>query len=1131
MRDRMCATGCSDLNVQTWSVPERANSPSWLLLLTLVLVPIGIESASAQDAQTVRVPDGFEATLFADDDLAHDIFSLTIDSFGRVVVSGTNYVKILEDTDGDGRADTAIPFADAPRTGAQGMYFYGRDLICAGDQGLLRFRDRNGDDRADGPADVFLKVKAGGEHDLHAMRKGPDGWWYVIAGNGAGVTADYASLPTSPVKQPHAGTVLRLSPDLTRGEIFAHGFRNAYDFDFGALGDVFTFDSDGEREISLPWYRPTRAYHVLPGSHAGWITRNWKRPSDFLDMPGEVAALGRGSPTGVVCYRHTQFPIEYQGSLFLLDWTYGRIFAVPMGRTGSTWTGTPVEFMSAVGQYGFAPTDAEVAPDGSLYVAVGGRGTRGGVYRVRSIRTPPVVLPPVESATGSRAKLQMCLQSPQPLASWSRRRWEPLAESLGSEPFVQAALNERQPAAERVRAIEILTEKFGGLSSDLAQRLAGSASTDVRARVAWSVGRTQSPLSNAVLVNRLLADSEPLVVRCALEALLAAPPAVFSELIEPIGNQLASQDRFVRQAAVRLLPLVDEDTYHTIAAAAIQRGYLGAIPVAQGFALRKPGFNAYAINIGTLALTGDQPSSLKYDAARLVQIGLGDLTPEDTPGGAVFDAYTCRIDLSEHAEELTPFAEKLTGLFPTGVAKVDHELIRIIAMLQRDDAELRGRLLTSITDSSHPTDDIHVLITLARLPGERSEEQRSQAGAALLAIDRKVQERSLRQDSNWNERLMEMYAGLAERDPGFPESLLEQPEFGRPAHVQFVSAMPPERFGDAIAVFVEKVRNDENYEWDPDVVFLLGASGDPEVRNMLRERCDEYALRNAILMTLSQEPSETDRPLFIDGLEGTPFDVLGQCITALALLPPQAEPRELVALVRAARRLGFKEQEREFRDQIVELLRLKTGQDFGYRLGQEGDPQQASIDAWSNWAETTYPDEFALQTGTATENVDELHALLAQVDWNAGSAARGEKVFHSRQCSQCHNSRSALGPSLSGAAGRFSRDDLFTAIALPNKDVSPRYQATSIITTDGNVHNGMIVYESVDGLVLRNATNQTLRIESSEIETRRTMSTSLMPTGLLKDLQPADLADLYAYLQSIGSQTQTATTQATSASE
>ena len=42
--------------------------------------------------------------VLADDDLAHDIYSMTVDSLGRVVVSGAGYVRILVDEDGDGKA-------------------------------------------------------------------------------------------------------------------------------------------------------------------------------------------------------------------------------------------------------------------------------------------------------------------------------------------------------------------------------------------------------------------------------------------------------------------------------------------------------------------------------------------------------------------------------------------------------------------------------------------------------------------------------------------------------------------------------------------------------------------------------------------------------------------------------------------------------------------------------------------------------------------------------------------------------------------------------------------------------------------------------------------------------------------
>ena len=53
----------------------------------------------------LSAPEGFEISLYADDDLAHDIYSMTIDSQGRVVVAGRDYIKILHDDDQDGTAD------------------------------------------------------------------------------------------------------------------------------------------------------------------------------------------------------------------------------------------------------------------------------------------------------------------------------------------------------------------------------------------------------------------------------------------------------------------------------------------------------------------------------------------------------------------------------------------------------------------------------------------------------------------------------------------------------------------------------------------------------------------------------------------------------------------------------------------------------------------------------------------------------------------------------------------------------------------------------------------------------------------------------------------------------------------
>ncbi len=93
----------------------------------------------------IAVPDGFHVEHYADDDLAHDIHCLTIDSQGRIVVAGPGYVRILIDADNDGLADSFKTFSDAPKSGAQGMYFIGPHLLCSGDEGLQLYQDDNRD--------------------------------------------------------------------------------------------------------------------------------------------------------------------------------------------------------------------------------------------------------------------------------------------------------------------------------------------------------------------------------------------------------------------------------------------------------------------------------------------------------------------------------------------------------------------------------------------------------------------------------------------------------------------------------------------------------------------------------------------------------------------------------------------------------------------------------------------------------------------------------------------------------------------------------------------------------------------------------------------------------------------------
>ena len=65
-------------------------------------------------------------------------------------------------------------------------------------------------------------------------------------------------------------------------EAVCDGFRNAYDFDFNLDGEPFTYDSDNERCVGLPWYEPCRFYHIVPGGNYGWrspqLSQTWRKP-------------------------------------------------------------------------------------------------------------------------------------------------------------------------------------------------------------------------------------------------------------------------------------------------------------------------------------------------------------------------------------------------------------------------------------------------------------------------------------------------------------------------------------------------------------------------------------------------------------------------------------------------------------------------------------------------------------------------------------------------------------------------------------------------------------------------------------------------------------------------------------
>jgi putative heme-binding domain-containing protein len=330
--------------------------------------------AFARADATLKVPAGFVVEEVSGPELANDIYGLQIDAKGRIIAYGRGYVRQILD------AKRSVELVAGMTGGPMGALWEDETLWVVVDGGLKKYSNVTGREPAKNSRTI-LKIKTGGEHDAHAIRRGADGKLYLLCGNNAGVNAKTVTAPSSPIKHPVAGALLRLDDDGGNVEVLAHGFRNPYDFDFDRDGVPFVFDSDNERCVGLPWYEPTRLYRIQPGAHAGWlnpqIAQTWRIPGYYSDYLRPHATVGRGSPTGCVCYRHTGFPEPYRGGFFLADWTFGKVWFL------STESRTPVPFLEPTGESGFAPTGLAVHPEtGDLYVSIGGRGTRGGIYRV-----------------------------------------------------------------------------------------------------------------------------------------------------------------------------------------------------------------------------------------------------------------------------------------------------------------------------------------------------------------------------------------------------------------------------------------------------------------------------------------------------------------------------------------------------------------------------------------------------------------------------------------------------------------------------------------------------------------------------------------------------------------------------
>ncbi|HUQ93936.1 MAG TPA: HEAT repeat domain-containing protein [Bryobacteraceae bacterium] len=536
------------------------------------IVLLALALAGCQKVKTEKsrfeTPAGFSVEVVAKPEQTGSLINLTFDSLGRPVVSKEKeHPTTLIDRDGDGYFETEKVFSDKV-THAQGMWFEGRTLyatahdVAEKQAGLYRMEDTDGDDVADTFERVSTFQRTMGEHGPHAIRRAPDGEMEIMLGNHTFPPADKINA-LSPLRNYHEGNLLErywdarghakgiLAPGgvLTRWNkeakdftLIFGGMRNAYDFAYNRDGERFTFDSDMEWDINLPWYRPVRSLHGIPGGDYGWRSGSENMPNDFSDTLPPFHEAGRGSPVGIEFYHHNAYPQGYFDAFLEADWSRGRILISYPKRAGATYRlqSGAVEFVHGEP---LNVTDLEVGPDGSVYFTLGGRGTAGGLYR---IAYKPGFWDKL-FRKGPEKGILRATRQPQPLSSWGHAALQQLKQSMGetwAKDLEELARNPRASTDDRVQAALVLQRLGPKPSGELLRHLAEDRDPSVRAVAVYLAGGADTEPHKAIAAGGLK-DADPFVRRRAAEALVRQNWAPVEALL-PLFEE---RDQFVRYAA------------------------------------------------------------------------------------------------------------------------------------------------------------------------------------------------------------------------------------------------------------------------------------------------------------------------------------------------------------------------------------------------------------------------------------------------------------------------------------------------------------------------------------------------------------------------------------------------------
>jgi putative membrane-bound dehydrogenase-like protein len=346
-------------------------------------------AGNAEDQPPAAAPRARDSQLVVErvalaPEIVHPI-GMTFDGRGRLLVieSHTHFrpvdysgpdrdrVRLVEDTDGDGKADRFGTFFEGTRYTMDIAAHPDGSIYLATRNEILRLRDADGDGKAEESKRlIFLDTPGNYPHNglsgLCFDSKGD-----LIFGMGENLGADYMLRgPDGKALSGggEGGHVYACSADGKDLRRLADGFWNPFGICRDIFGRLFAVDNDPD---AMP---PCRLLHVVEGGDYGYQFRYGRSGRHVFqawngELPGTlpmVAGTGE-APCEVVSYESDGLPRAYLGNLLVTSWADHRIERYVLKPRGASFVSEMEPLVQ--GDRDFRPVGLAVAPDGSLFVS------------------------------------------------------------------------------------------------------------------------------------------------------------------------------------------------------------------------------------------------------------------------------------------------------------------------------------------------------------------------------------------------------------------------------------------------------------------------------------------------------------------------------------------------------------------------------------------------------------------------------------------------------------------------------------------------------------------------------------------------------------------------------------------